>query len=90
MSYDNVRTDSTGWPVGTSTEAMTAVTKAVLDFLKKHPEGAEMWVIVGYVKNVVPKAVWDPPVVLDYQYATVDRALRAAGAVTVWRLPPQG
>jgi hypothetical protein len=49
-----------------------------------------MWVIVGYVKNVVPRAVWDPPVVLDYQYATVDRALRAAGAVTVWRLPPQG
>lgn len=90
MSYDNVRTDSTGWPIGTSTEAMTAVTKAVLDFLKKRPEGAETWVIVDYVKNVVPRAVWDPPVVLDYQYATVDRALRAAGAVTVWRLPPQG
>lgn len=90
MSYDNVLTDSTGWPVGTSTEAMRAITQAVLDFLKKRPEGAEMWVIADYVKNVVPRAVWDPPVVLDYQYATVDRALCAAGAVTVWRLPPQG
>ena len=86
MSYDNVRTDSTGWPVGTSTEAMAAITQAVLDFLKKRPEGAELWVIVDYVKNHVPLAVWNRPVVLDYQYATVDRALRAAGAIPVWRL----
>jgi hypothetical protein len=86
VNYDNVRTDSTGWPVGTSTEAMAAITQAVLDFLKKRPEGAELWVIVDYVKNHVPLTVWDRPVVLDYQYATVDRALRAAGAIPVWRL----
>lgn len=87
MNYDNVRTDSTGWPVGTSTEAKAALTSAVLGFLKKRPEGAELWVIMGYVKNNVSRTVWDPPVVLDYQYATVDRALREAGAVTVWKLP---
>lgn len=87
MNYDNVRTDSTGWPVGTSTEAMIALTEAARNFLVKNPGGAELWVIVGYVKNVVPRSVWDPPVVLDYQYATVDRAVRAAGAVSVWKLP---
>lgn len=56
----------------------------------KCPSGVELWVIVEYVKNHVPRNVWDRPVVLDYQYATVERAVRATGAQHVWQLPPQG
>lgn len=89
MSYDNVTKDANGWPVGTTDAAKLALTWAVKLYLERVTAGAELWVLVDHVKYTVPKSVWDRPVLVDYQYAAVERAARNAGAIPVWQLKPE-
>lgn len=81
-----METQRDGWPVGVSAEAKVALIKEVKDLLSRNPYGLELWVIVKAVQSTVPISVWPRSPLLDYQYATIVRAVRGAGALNVWRL----
>lgn len=77
-----------GWPRGISEETKKKLTEAAEVLLKRwQPHGgAELHQYVQDMKYLVPREVWEPPVLWDWQFATVERALRAAGAIPVWRM----
>lgn len=85
-SERNVKCQLDGWPEGVTEAEKTALTKAVRDILR-YRGALPLGTVLDLVKHNNWTG-WAPGPLLDYQYETIERACRAAGGETVWRLDP--
>lgn len=83
----SVETQRDGWPVGVDDETKELLVKTIKELLTRHPKGLELWVIHSAVKSKLSFREWNRSPLLDHQFATIERAVRQAGALNVWRLP---
>lgn len=76
------RRQEDGWPIGVTAEQKAELVGLVRDFLRLVNKPVLLWVVAEHCGSQ-----WSARgVVLDWRYACVERALRAAGAEEVWRL----
>lgn len=83
---DNVRCQIDGWPLGVSEQEKVFLAETVRGLIEK--AGPQpLHTIVNYVTHYVPNDKWPSRgVLLDYIYATIERACRAANLEPVWRI----
>lgn len=78
-----------GWPVGTSEATKTAITRAVKEILRyRGPMPTSTLLQIVKTESKGWDTRWEPGPLLDYQFATIERACRAADCEQVWRAPP--
>jgi hypothetical protein len=89
MAYEDFRgkRQRDDYPEGVSEEAKAALESAVKACLKTCPRGAELWIIHRYCCDNLSEQQWSRGCILDWQFACVERALRAVSAGNVYVLP---
>ena len=86
MAYEG-RTDDEGWPLGTTPELKAWLSDRAQEFFTRgEPRHAELHVVYGWINGQRGPDPWQTAALLDWRYAAVERALRAAGARQVWAL----
>ncbi len=80
---DGVERQADGWPVGVD-DAMKATLTATVKHTLTYRGAMPTSTLLALVKAV--RTGWDAGVLLDYQYATIERAALAAGGEKVWRI----
>jgi len=84
MTY-NVRCQIDGWPLGVSEQEKVILAETVREIIEKAGP-LPMHAIVNYVTHL-PNNKWPSQgTFLDYTYATIERACRAANLEPVWRI----